>query len=244
MTTVQIVGIAVAAAVVMLLVIALVVTRRRGSKPEPPPDDVSFLGLSPQDTFDGLGRAEEPVEDVTLEPRAVRALRSDSAAAEPPFRPAGPVSLTEDTTGEIAPAVVPPPSAPAWAGEDLRGTAGGSWWPPDDEDAVSPAGAAGPAGIAAACSATPTPAVPDRKVPLADIIVTTSRKVVDLDDPEVRRMLKDLVKFEIDQATRYREQGQRTDAALQLAEAEKISRALGMNESADAIRQMMTDLRG
>ena len=58
--------------------------------------------------------------------------------------------------------------------------------------------------------------------------------MVDLQDPEVRRMLTDLVKFEIDQATQFRRQGQTIDAVLQLTEAEKISRALGMDESAAA----------
>ena len=78
-----------------------------------------------------------------------------------------------------------------------------------------------------------------RLVPLSDIIVTTSSKMVDLDDPEVRRMLTDLVTFEIDQAAEFRQQGQTIDAVLQLTEAEKVSRALGMNESAQRIRAMM-----
>ena len=81
-------------------------------------------------------------------------------------------------------------------------------------------------------------------MPLSDIIVTTSSKMVDLQDPEVRRMLTDLVKYEIDQATHYRQQGQTIDAVLQLTEAEKISRALDMRESAAAIREMMEDLQG
>jgi hypothetical protein len=83
-----------------------------------------------------------------------------------------------------------------------------------------------------------------RRVPLSDIIVTTSSKMVDLHDPEVRRMLTDLVKYEIDQATHYREQGQTIDAVLQLTEAEKISRALEMRESAAAIHTMLEDLQG
>jgi hypothetical protein len=81
-------------------------------------------------------------------------------------------------------------------------------------------------------------------VPLSDIIVTTSNKMVDLQDPEVRRMLTDLVKYEIDQATHYRQQGQTIDAVLQLTEAEKISRALDLRGSAAAIRKMMEDLQG
>ena len=69
-----------------------------------------------------------------------------------------------------------------------------------------------------------------RLVPLSNIIVTTSNKMVDLQDPEVRRMLTDLVTFEIDQATQFREQGQTIDAVLQLTEAEKICRRSAMSD--------------
>ena len=80
-------------------------------------------------------------------------------------------------------------------------------------------------------------------MPLSDIIVTTSDKLVDLDDPEVRRMLADLVTFEIDQAAQYRQQGQTVDAVLQLTEAEKICKALGMHDTAQRISRMMDDLK-
>ena len=80
-------------------------------------------------------------------------------------------------------------------------------------------------------------------MPLSDIIVTTSNKMVDLQDTEVRRMLTELVTFEIDQAADFRRQGQTIDAVLQLTEAEKVSRALGMNESAQRIRAMMDEIR-
>ena len=88
-----------------------------------------------------------------------------------------------------------------------------------------------------------SPAPAAVRCPLSDIIVTTSGKMIDLQDAEVRRMLTDLVKYEIDQATLYRQQGQTIDAVLQLTEAEKISRALDMRESAAAIRKMMEDLQ-
>ncbi len=68
--------------------------------------------------------------------------------------------------------------------------------------------------------------------------------MVDLDDPDVRRMLTEMVTFEIDQAAEFRKQGQTIDAVLQLTEAEKVSRALGMNESAQRIRAMMNEIRG
>ena len=78
---------------------------------------------------------------------------------------------------------------------------------------------------------------------LSSIIVTTSNKIVDLDDPEIRRMLTDLVTFEIDQAQQFREQGQTIDAVLQLTEAEKICRALGQEDTAGEIRAMMRELQ-
>jgi len=98
-------------------------------------------------------------------------------------------------------------------------------------------------GSAASEEAVPESGAGGRRVPLSDIIVTTSSKMVDLEDPEVRRMLTDLVKYEIDQATHCRQQGQTIDAVLQLTEAEKISRALDMRGSAAAIRRMIEDLR-
>src|SRR5450759_1662714 len=71
MTTVQIVGIVVAAAIVLLLIIALLVTRRRGSASGEPPavtSQASFLDDAPQDSLSALGKAEQPMEDVTLDP--------------------------------------------------------------------------------------------------------------------------------------------------------------------------------
>ena len=66
--------------------------------------------------------------------------------------------------------------------------------------------------------------------------------MVDLQDPDVRRMLTELVTFEIDQAADFRRRGQTIDAVLQLTEAEKVSRALGMTESAQRIRAMMREI--
>ena len=227
MTTVQIVGIAVAAAVILLLVSALLVTRRRGSSDgaAPAQSSASFLDAAPQDTLSSLGRAEQPVEDVTLDPAGTRALKD-------PAQTVTAVRLAD-------------------AGVEQEGPLSLDWGPPPEPMAPSPppVPVADPAVMAPEPAVAPPPVVAAaahsaarHKVPLSDIIVTTSSKVIDLDDPEVRHMLTDLVKFEIDQATRYREQGQTIDAVLQLTEAEKISRALGMQESAAAIRKMMEDL--
>src|SRR5450759_833604 len=85
MTTVQIVGIVVATAIVLLLIIALLVTRRRGSaSDEPAAAHASFLDDAPQDTLSGLGKAERPMEDITLDPGAHR-------ESEPRVAGAGPV---------------------------------------------------------------------------------------------------------------------------------------------------------
>ena len=275
MTTVQIIGIAVAALAVLLLIIALIVTRRRGEDAQDAPRSggSSFLDEAPQDTFTKLGKAEQPVEDITIDPaveRAAAAQRAAAAAAEAdraqrqPERPPQPGGLGLDwgpdlsvrptathdrtgpqrhdpdeagITGELRPdepvALTPrdaPPAAPeAESGDRVAATQ------PAQPSEGGPAGG----GVAA-----PESGPGGRLVPLSDIIVTTSAKTVDLDDPEVRRMLTELVTFEIDQATDFRRQGQTIDAVLQLTEAEKVSRALGMTESAQRIRAMMEEIRG
>jgi hypothetical protein len=269
MTTVQIIGIAVAAVAVLLLIIALVVTRRRGDAPddEARPAGGSFLDGAPQDTFSVLGKAEQPVEDITIDPameRAAAAQRAAAATAErvPERAPqpgglgldwgpdlsvrtsdlrderAEPARRDEDEaeiTGELRPdetALLPPEDAPP-APEGESG---------DQVAATQPARPA-EGGHAAGDVAAQESGTGGRLVPLSDIIVTTSSKMVDLDDPDVRRMLTELVTFEIDQAADFRKRGQTIDAVLQLTEAEKVSRALGMNESAQRIRAMMDEIR-
>ncbi len=221
MTTVQIVGIAVAAGVVLILVVALVLTRHRGetgeaSQASPGPRG-SFLDEAPQDSFAGLGKAEQPVEDVTVDPGLEREARRADEAAQAAAAPARPA--------EEPPA--PAPTSPS----------------PESGGHASPESARPAEGGSAAPEAAPEPDAGGRMVPLSSIIVTTSRKMVDIQDPEVRRMLTDLVKFEIDQATQFRRDGQTIDAVLQLTEAEKISRALGMEDAARHIHQMMQEIQ-
>jgi hypothetical protein len=257
MTTVQIVGIVVAAAIVVLLVIALLVTRRRGSASEESPvvpTHASFLDDAPQDTLATLGKAEQPMEDITIDPGAHRqSLAADEADVLAPPDAAmlqDPASsglgldwgqssdlpaAADETTGELP--VADTSAATTTTFDDTVTESGAS------ADAPVPARPA-EGGSDASVEAAPESGAGDRRVPLSDIIVTTSNKMVDLRDPEVRRMLTDLVKDEIDQATHYRQQGQIIDAVLQLTEAEKISRALDMHESAAAIRAMMEDLQG
>lgn len=271
MTTVQIVAIAVASLAVLLLVIALIVTRRRSDEPA---EDVrptgSFLDEAPQDTFSILGKAEQPVEDVTLDPaveRAAAARRAAAAEQAQRERRVQPGGLGLDWGPDLSVRGVEfdvEPEPPTVG--DVEAEITGELHPDDDATAaipaqdVPPAGAppadavaSGPAGdpapeapAAAEPEAAPRveePGLAGRMVPLSDIIVTTSGKMVNLEDPEVRRMLTELVTFEIDQAAEFRRQGQTIDAVLQLTEAEKVSRALGMRESAERIRAMMDQIR-
>ena len=281
MTTVQIVGIAIAAVVVLILVVVLVLTRHRGEAQDAPataaPHRGSFLDDAPQDSFAGLGKAEQPVEDVTVDPAVEREARRAEEASRTVAAQARPAP--SDVPEHPAPANVPPQHA--------RGGLGLDWGPSgSDLGHIAPAagaadshpgepGAAGempaaPPPVKAPAQTTPSPesgghaspesarpaeggsvapeAAPEsdaggRMVPLSSIIVTTSRKMVDVQDPEVRRMLTDLVKFEIDQATQFRRDGQTIDAVLQLTEAEKISRALGMEDAARHIHQMLQEIQ-
>ena len=238
MTTVQIIGIAVAALAVLLLIVALIVTRRRGEAPEDEPRRAggSFLDEAPQDTFSVLGKAEQPVEDITIDPAMERAAAAQRAAAArrraarsgsrsallSPEASAwtgartsacaratcatsgrSPRTTIEDDTeitGELRPdetVALPPEDAPP-APEGESG---------DQVAATQPARPA-EGGHAAGDVAAQESGSGGRLVPLSDIIVTTSSKMVDLDDPEVRRMLTELVTFEIDQAADFRRKGQ------------------------------------
>jgi hypothetical protein len=267
MSTVQIVGIVVASLAILLLVIALIVTRRRGDErdEETHPAAPSFLDEAPQDTFAVLGKPEQAVEDVTLDPaveRAAAARRAEASEQAERDRQPQPGGLGLDwgpdlsvrTTGPEAEGAEPPQQDDAEITGELRPEEAqvlpAEDTPPSPEgesgDQVAVTQPARPAegGPAAGDVAAQESGSGGRLVPLSDIIVTTSGKMVDLDDPDVRRMLTELVTFEIDQAAQYRKQGQTIDAVLQLTEAEKVSRALGMTESAQRIRAMMDEIRG
>jgi hypothetical protein len=253
MTTVQIIGIAVASLAVLLLIVALIVTRRRGDAPadDARPAGGSFLDEAPQDTFSVLGKAEQPVEDITIDPAVERAIAAEraeaaeAAAEEVPERAPQPGGLGLDwgpdlsirTTGlsdEWEPA--PRFDDEAEITGELRLDEAAS--PPASETPPPSEGESAVGDVAAEGAGSGS-----RMVPLSDIIVTTSSKMVDLADPDVRRMLTELVTFEIDQASEFRRKGQSIDAVLQLTEAEKVSRALGMTESAQRIRTMMAEIR-
>jgi hypothetical protein len=279
MTTVQIIGVSVAGAAVLLLIVALIVARRRDKDddqgeghPEP-----SFLDQAPQDTFSVLGKPEQDVEDITIDPAYERALAAEQAAAAAATaqqaRQPQPGGLGLDWGPDLrVRGLEPEPlAAPSWGDDpETTGDLGAGEAEitgelrPGADSAAGPQGGAGagegpPAVDAPAEPPAETPPAPEetegraaaaspgstegRLIPLSDIIVTTSGKMVDLQDPDVRRMLTELVTFEIDQAADFRRRGQTIDAVLQLTEAEKVSRALGMTESAKRIRAMMEEIR-
>jgi len=273
MTTVQIIGVSVAGAAVLLLIVALIVAGRRSKdddQDEARPQQ-SFLDQAPQDTFSVLGKPEQDVEDITIDPAYERALAAEQSAAAAAraqeTRQPQPGGLGLDWGPDLSVRGLErePLAAPSWGddpettgelradaaeitGELRPGEADEEETPPSpegmSEDQAAPPEPARPAeGGPAAGEAAPESGPESRLVPLSDIIVTTSGKMVDLQDPDVRRMLTELVTFEIDQAADFRRRGQTIDAVLQLTEAEKVSRALGMTESAKRIRAMMEEIR-
>jgi hypothetical protein len=220
MTTIQIVGIAVAAAIVAVLIAALIITRDKGKQEDqaamtavPPPPGESFLDQQPTDSFARLGKVEIVVVDQAVEQAPL------PADLEVPAEP----DDEGETTGPIEPVAEPEPAESGTTADE------------------APAGEA-PANEAPTADEAPAQTGESKLVPLSDIIVTTSNKMVDLADPEVRRMLRDLIKYEIDQAAQFKEQGQNIDAALQLTEAGKICEALDMTSQARLIRAMMKEL--
>jgi hypothetical protein len=271
MTTVQIIGVSVAGAAVLLLIVALIVTRRRGDDDEHQDarPESSFLDQAPQDTFSVLGKPEHDVEDITIDPAYERALAAEQATAaakaqqERQPQPGG-LGLDWGPDLSVRGLESEPMASPSWGDEaettgELRADeaeitgelrtgveADEGETPPSpeemSEDQTAPPEPARPAEGGPAAGAAPESGSESRLVPLSDIIVTTSGKLVDLQDPDVRRMLTELVTFEIDQAADFRRRGQTIDAVLQLTEAEKVSRALGMTESAKRIRAMMEEI--
>lgn len=111
---------------------------------------------------------------------------------------------------------------------------------------ATPAAAEGSADLPAGSPEAAAPAAKTRApelVHLCDIISTTNTQLVDLNDPDVRRMLRELVQSEVDLAQQYRQLGQNIDAVLQLTEAQKICRALSMDSHAKLLEQMIRELR-
>ncbi len=216
--------------------------------------EASAASNAPDAAASGEARHETPGGQASAEP----APESLWPPASPPSsgQPAAKTGLVLDWGGPSSNASTPsaaPVPVPATPATDTPATERATAAPPTPSPSPSPADAAAaperPATPAPAAEAQPDrpPAAgaPDagRKVPLSDILVTTSHKIVDLDDPEVRHMLTDLVKYEIEQASLFREQGHDVDAVLQLTEAERVTAALGMEETTQRIREMLSDIQ-
>lgn len=232
MTTVQIVGIGIAATIVVALVVSLYVTRRKdrdiaAERLKAPPvtaDTASFLDEPPRDELELFGARHR---------EAVVSFRPDTDSPPPPSQPASTEADLAPAGAEAVKAEVPPAKAEAPVAEAVEAEV-----PPVEIEATE----VPPVEV----EATAAPSVDgdaSHLVRLSDIIVTTNEQRVDLSDPDVRTMLKDLVKYEIDLATHYREIGQNVDAVLQLTEAERVCTALGMTSHARLIKEMILALQ-
>lgn len=114
--------------------------------------------------------------------------------------------------------------------------------PPQDPPAASAAARPVTASIAAPAAPSQAPGANDA-APLSEIIVTNDHDEVDLTDPEVRAMLLDLARDEVELARVCREQGQTLDAILQLTEAEKVCVALGLDDMLAEVKAMLAELQ-
>jgi hypothetical protein len=239
MSTAEIAAVA-AAVVVVLIIVVMLVSRGHGGSRRAGADEASMFDRPPSDTLAKLGKPENRHE----EPFSEYAVSGAASLEDPRSEAAGAVSMPAvepETPGSAAPEPhgEEPKPAEAFADEPAEAVAGEPA-EPDRRERAEPA-AEDPAARPGAEAAEPM--AEGNLVPLSSIIVTTSNKIVDLDDPEIRRMLTDLVTFEIDQAAQFREQGQAIDAVLQLTEAEKICRALGKDDMAGEIHAMMRELQ-
>jgi len=78
---------------------------------------------------------------------------------------------------------------------------------------------------------------------LSDVMATTEHEEVDLRDHEVREMLAELMREEIELARLQQAAGQRSEAVLQLAEAEKIAASLGLEDAWAEIQGLLAGLQ-
>jgi hypothetical protein len=271
MTNTQLIGIAVAVVILLILIIALIVTRGKGKtsaakSPVTPAVVGSFLDEPLRNDFDKLGRAAAPAG----RPDASEAPGESAPAGVPPVVETGPAeepaplrepthveeptTVTEATAYE-APTLTPVDDAAIAEAMTQPAPVEEPGEEPAPESAAEPAEAE-PLPIAAEATEAPAEEAPaeeappeeapapsgEKGVPLSDIIVTTNQQTVDLGDPDVRRLVKDLIEDEIELAQQYKEQGQILDAVLQLTEAEKACNALGLTSKARLIRAMIKEL--
>jgi hypothetical protein len=181
--------------------------------------------------------AERPFAESAERPFAASAERAFPGAPEaaPPPAPTAGAEAEKAVERPFAPqAAVAAPAPAAFVAEAAA--------PPAEPVAEAGSGAPG----AQTPSAAAEPAAerrPARLVALNSIISTTNPQMVDLNDPDVRRMLKELAKSEIDLAQQYKSLGQNIDAVLQLTEARKICESLDMASHAKLIDQMIQEVQ-
>jgi hypothetical protein len=297
MSTIQLIGLAVAIVVLIVLIVTLVVTRRRGgaeaveppksagATPTPAAAPGSIFDEKPRDDLAGLGAIETPPALSSAAAPAGAAAAMAGAGVTAAAGAAAAAAERPAEGGEDAIAEAQQPAAPA--AEAVKSTAGVAApagvemhepesaveipsaveETPRAEEAVSPIEAAPIAAeettplakvapIAEELRVAEEPSVADEQplpvepvegtaaaVALSEIIVTTNQQQVDLEDPEVRRLLKELIEDEIELAQQYKAQGQNVDAVLQLTEAEKACNALGLTSKARLIRAMIKELK-
>jgi len=227
-------GIAVTAIVVVVLLSVVLLRNRRederlmGSAPSAsagapgapaPPGGRSFLDQPLTHGFEGLGK---PVMATAATTPGVATPLAEPESIDPfaphdDLFPQAPAPAT-DTYAAPEPATAAAPPAPAVLVAP----------PVDARPPTSPA--------------APSPA-PTAGAPLSEIIVTSSREEVDLNDPEVRAMLAGLMEDEIQLARVQSEAGDTLDAILQLTEAEKIAAALAADDKIADIRTLLARLQ-
>ena len=172
--------------------------------------------------------------------------------------PAAGVQPAAASAGTAAAAIQPGPASqgPAQATQ---------WWPTPAPSSAAPsqpppASSAPRAQWPAPSAAAPRPAAPVRPpalatgkpspvevwarklVPLNELVRTPSTELVDLSDPEVRHMLTGFVSLKIERAMELRNSGQIAEALAKLAQAEKITRALGIEGATQHVHDMIAEL--
>jgi hypothetical protein len=286
MSTIQLIGLAVAIVVLIVLIVTLVVTRGRGgakavetptsasSMTSPAAAPGSIFDEAPRDELAELGKAVEtpPTVSGAAAPAAADVAMAGVAAA------AGAAAVADETpaeggvpeVAELEAAVSPTAEAVGTAeGAGLAGLEEAQPREPEPTAQTTSAEEEAPGMEEAASAAEETPSAVEEPSPaeeepivaeepptpaeeaasaaasvaLSDIIVTTNQQQIDLDDPEVRRLIKDLIEDEIELAQQYKVQGQTVDAVLQLTEAEKACNALGLTSKARLIRAMIKELK-
>lgn len=204
--------------------------------------------LPPQEQSElTVGTGAAPARD-TLIWTPTSGIADTSAAAGPDVVPAPEVLEEPVVRQEPPPPAVERPVAQDQPETESARAAAHQGSPAPRADAARPASSSPAAAdtTAAGPAAVRQPPVRKREprlVRLCDIIGTTNTQLIDLNDPEVRRMLRELVQNEVDLAQQYKQLGQNVDAVLQLTEAQKICQALSMESHAKLLERMIRQLQ-